>query len=82
MSKRRRERTIEVCEGTTEVRELAVMAAAHIEVCWEMLNGARPPDGEALYWAIWGAREAGRRVRDVARKVDEARRGGRGRVGS
>ena len=78
MSKRRRERTIEVCEGTAEVRELAVMSAAYIEVCWEMLNGERPPDGEALFYAIRDARAAGRRVRDVARAVDLARRGGRG----
>lgn len=73
---KRRERTIEVCEGATEVRELVVLAAAYIEVCWEMLNGARPPDGEALFRAIRDARAAGRKARDVARAVDEVRRVG------
>ena len=60
-------------------RNLAVMAAAHLEVCWAMLNGERPPDGEALYYAIRDARAAGRKARDVARAVDEARNG-RGRM--
>lgn len=71
--------TIDVCTGTREVRELAVIAAAHVDLAWRMLNGDHPPDGEALFYAIRDARAAGIKARDLARALDDAS-GRRGRA--
>jgi len=74
--------TIEVCAASTELRELTLIAATLVGRAVAMIEGDAPPDGVAFYFALVDARRVARKARDLARKVDNRRRGRPSRGGN